>query len=60
MIGFIVRNGCKRYSISQDKLSRNVATSLEKRGIIRINRDFQAWTINIPRTLFQAAKRLGT
>lgn len=60
MIGFIVRNGCKRYSISQDHFTRNVANSLEKRGIIVVNRDFECWTIRIPRTLFQAAKRLGT
>lgn len=60
MIAFIVRNGCKRYSISRDQLTRKVATSLEKRGVLTVNRDFDCWTIKIPRTLFQAAKRLGT
>jgi hypothetical protein len=59
LINFIVKHGCKRYSIARDSLSHKIVNSLEKRGILVVNRDFEYWTIKIPRTLFQAAKRLG-
>lgn len=58
LINFIVKHGCKRYSVAKDSLTRNIVNSLEKRGILIVNRDFQCWTVQIPRTLFQAAKRL--
>ncbi len=34
-----------RYSITRDRESRGIAISLEKRGLITINRDFECWTI---------------
>lgn len=58
LIYFIIRNGCKRYSVSNDGLTRRVVCTLEKRGILVVNRDYECWTVRIPRILFQAAKRL--
>jgi hypothetical protein len=36
---------CKAFSIDTDSLSRRVATSLERRDIIAIDRAFERWMI---------------
>jgi hypothetical protein len=52
MVSFIRRNlplyehtHCKAFSISTDTVSRRVATSLEKRDIVAIDRAFERWMI---------------
>jgi hypothetical protein len=38
-------NKQKRFSISRDSDDKRVATSLEERGIIKVCRDFECWTV---------------
>ena len=52
MVNFIRRNlplyehtHCKAFSIDTDSLSRRIATSLERRNILTIDRAFERWMI---------------
>ena len=57
MLHFICEYGVNhRYSIARDRVSRRVANSLEKRGILRVNRDFECWVVSIPSELFETVK----
>jgi len=51
MLRYVLKYGSdgRRFYIQQDRDSRRVATSLERRGILAVNRDFECWTVRLMR-----------
>jgi hypothetical protein len=43
----VADNGITRFSIHRDHESRRIAASLEQRRLIKVDRDFECWTIRL-------------
>lgn len=44
---YALHNENRMHSISREREMRRVATSLEKRGLVIVNRDFECWTVRL-------------